>query len=238
MKIRPLPEIDLARLAPLPEPHQRKLLAQFRDGWPPISYRPLRSCLPDILNVQPELFEPVAATEWSVVEALVSKECRSEEERVANLSAVRGLHQFALDNNLLGRAQMFFPMAMGVGQHVVYWLPLVLVLNGGAFVPFLDPRRSHGLTREGRRFVFSMMHERIRVVDPDFASVQLAIIQFGNVDGDRRDPVIHTDDGVELYSHNELEKMVGKTYEIWREVYEARETATRRDASGRRRSLI
>lgn len=238
MKIRPLPDIDLARIAPLPEDQQRKLLEQIRHGRPPFSYGPLRTCFHDIFNVQPEMFGPVVATAWGMIEAQLGRKCRSDDELQANLRVARGLHQFATESNLLGRAQEFFPLAMGAEQKVVYWLPMVLSLEGRPLVPFIDPRRSRSLTREARRFVFSMMHERIRAVDPDYEAIQLAIFQFGDVNVDRRNPVLHTDDGIELFTIDQMETMVKATYELWREVCEEREMDARRKATGTRGPLI
>ncbi|MFE0756018.1 hypothetical protein ACFW16_18805 [Inquilinus sp. NPDC058860] len=127
---------------------------------------------------------------------------------------------------------------MSVGQKFVYWLPMVLSLDGQPFVPFIDPRRSRGLTREGRRFAFSMMHERIRAADPDYEAVRFAIFRFGDMEGNKRPPILHTDEGVELFSLAQMEEMVEATYELWREVCEEREMETRRKASGRRGPLI
>ena len=97
---------------------------------------------------------------------------------------------------------------------------------------FVEPRRSKGLNAEGRRFAFSMMHERIRAADEDFAEVRLTIAQFGDPSEDRRAVRLHTDAGVELYSREELEQMVASTYEMWREVLEERERKARGRATG------
>lgn len=238
MKIRPLPDIDLARIASLPNVQQRKQLEQIRYGRPPFSYGPLRTCFHDIFNVQPDMFGPVAPTDWSVVEAQLRRKCRSDDELKANLAVACGLHQFVADTKMLGRAQEFFPLAMGAGQKVSYWLPMVLSHEGRAVVPFIDPRRSRSLTREARRFTFSMMHERIRAADPDYEAVRFAIFQFGDINEDRRAPILHTDDGVTLFSLGELETMVSATYALWHEVCEERETEERRKATGTRGPLI
>ena len=237
MKIRPLPDIDLARIAPLPKDQQRRHLQQIRYGRPPFSYKPLRGCFHDIFNVQPEMFGPVKATEWAEIERRLDK-CASDEERQANIAVARGLHDFANEANMLGRSQEFFPLGMSIGQKVVYWLPMVLSLNGQPFIPFIDPRRSRGLTREGRRFAFSMMHERIRAADPDYETVRFVIFRFGDLEGNRRSPILYTDEGVELFSFVQMEEMVEATYEIWREVCQEREMEARRKASGTRGSLI
>jgi hypothetical protein len=238
VKIRPLPDIDLARIASLPKDKQLKPLQQMRIGHPPFSYGPFRTCSHDIFNVQPGLFGPVSPTDFSVVERQLKKKCKSDEELKANLAVARGLHQFATEAAMLGRVQEFFPLGMGAGQKVSYWLPMVLSYEGRALVPFIDPRRSRGLTAEARRFVFSMMHERIRAADPDFEAVSFAIFQFGEFNEDRRSPRLHMDDGVTLFSLDELEAMVATTYELWSEVCEERDTEERRKSTGTRGSLI
>lgn len=238
MKIRRLPETDLARIAPLPREQQRRQLEQMRNGRPPFSYEPLRACFHDIFNVQPEMFGPVVATDWFVIEALLKRKCRSDDELRANLAVAKGLHQFTVEAGMLGRAQEFFPLAMGTGQKVAYWLPLILSVDGRPVVPFIDPRRSKGLTREARRFAFSMMHERIRAADPDYEAVRFAIFQFGDAAEGQRNPVLYTDDGVVLYSLDEMEAMVEATYSLWREVCEERDSETRRRGTGTSGPLI
>lgn len=102
-------------------------------------------------------------------------------------------------------------------------------------IPFFDPRRTTTrLTQQARRFVFSTMHERIRVSDPDFAQVKLAIFQFSAPEKGPRLPVVYTDQGVPLYGFEELEAMVAETYEIWADVYARRvkESPRRRAGDG------
>lgn len=238
MKIRPLPDTDLARIAVLAPALRRKALEQIRYGRPPFSYRPVRGYHLDIFNVQPEMFAPVGPTPWHVIEARLGKACRSAEELTANLHVAKGLHEFAERANIIGRSQEFFPLAMSAMHKVEYWLPMVLVIDERPMVPFIDPRRSRGLTRAGRRFVFSVMHERIRAADPDFATVQFGIIRFGDTDGHRRPTIVHMDEGVDLFSFDEIERMVAETYDLWREVCEEREADARRKGTGTSGPLI
>ena len=77
------------------------------------------------------------------------------------------------------------------------------------------------------------MHERIRAADPDFADVSLAVVQFALSAKGPREPAIFLDQGIELFTFDELDQMVSETYEIWSEVCEERTAATRRrGASG------
>lgn len=231
MKTRRLPELDLARIATQRKDEQRKQLEQMRFGRPPFSYAPLRACYHDIFNIQPDLFAPVAPTEWLQIETTLRRKSTSDDEFKANFAVAKGLHQFALTAEMRGRQQDFYQLAMTMGQKVSYWLPMVLAHEGRPIIPFIDPRRSRGLNNEGRRFAFSMMHERIRAADPDFEEVRLAIIQFGKFDEDRRHPRVHTDEGVTLFTLGELEQMVATTYSLWAEVLEDRTEEVRRSGS-------
>lgn len=233
MTIRPLPDIDLARIAPQRDDMKRKSLEQMKGGFSTFSYKPVRSCFADIFNVQPGLDLGMAEpTPWSVVDSQLKKRCRSDDEYTYNKRVALGLHDFAASGRVVGRRQEFFPLAMGMGRKVSFWLPMILAIDEQASAIFIEPRRTRGLTAEGRRFAFSMMHERIRAADEDFAEVRLTIAQFGDPFEDRRSVRLHTDEGIELYSREELELMVASTYEMWREVLEEREREARGRATG------
>lgn len=233
MTIRPLPDIDLARIAPQRDDMKRKSLEQMKGGFSTFSYRPVRSCFSDIFNIQPELdFGAADPTPWSVIEAELKKRCRSDDEYTYNRRVALGLHDFASSGRVVGRKHEFFPLAMGMGRKVSFWLPMILAIDEQASAIFIEPRRTRGLTAEGRRFAFSMMHERIRAADEDFAKVRLTIAQFGDPEDGRRSVRLHSDEGVELYAREDLELMVASTYEMWREVLEEREREARGRATG------
>lgn len=233
MTIRPLPDIDLARIAPQRDEMKRKSLEQMKGGFSTFSYKPVRSCFSDLFNIQPELDLGIAEpTPWPVIEAELRKRSKSDEEFTYNQRVALGLHDFATSGRVFGRKHEFFPLSMGMGRKVTFWLPMILAIDEQASALFIEPRRSRGLTAEGRRFAFSMMHERIRAADEDFAEVRLTIAQIGDPSDDRRAVRLHTDEGVDLYSREELELMVASTYDMWREVLEEREREARRGATG------
>jgi len=233
VQIRPLPDIDLARIAPQPDDMKRKSLEQMKGGYSTFSYRPVRSCFDDIFNIQPGLdFGSAAATPWPTIEAELRKRCKSDEEFLYNKRVALGLHDFATSGRVIGRREEFFPLGMGMGRKVTYWLPMIVAIDEAASAIFIEPRATKGLTAEGRRFAFSMMHERIRTDDEDFAEVRLTIAQFYKPEDGRRAVRLHTDEGVELYSRDELELMVASTYEMWREVLEERDRDARGKATG------
>ena len=232
MKIRPLPEIDLARIAPLPRDEKRRALEQVRLGRPPYSYAPVRATISDMLNVQSELIGPMPRTPWEKISAAIKRKSRSKAEEEANLRVAEGLFDFVQAREIMSRRLDIFPLQLGIGTKVVFWQPVVLTLDERAVIPFLDPRRAKGLTAKGRRFVFSVMNERIRAADPDFAGVTLAIVQFARSDDGPRTPIVFTDESVELFTFDELDQMVRETYELWTEISEERTAETRRRGAG------
>jgi hypothetical protein len=152
--------------------------------------------------------------------------------------------RLALANNVRAIRYDFSPynLSSAVGIAYSFWLPLVLIVNERLIIPFLDPRRTRGLTAAGRRFVFSMAHHRARLLNPDLADAELAIFQFPTV----RDPqgaehrVLRPNlaGDVRLYSYEELDRMVAETYEIWQSVLAERQDGVRRAGGGRKGPLL
>ncbi|TBZ30764.1 type VI toxin-antitoxin system SocB family DNA replication inhibitor toxin [Rhizobium leguminosarum] len=232
MTIPLLPDTDLARIAPLPEDMKRTALRHMRGGFSTFSYRPVRGCFSDLFNIQPAMFGPAAATPFEKIKERLARSCKAGDEFANNLRIAKALHVFTSSAGIMARHHDFFPMAMSMGRKVTFWLPMVLAIDEQPYAIFIDPRRSAGLTELGRRFVFSMMHERIRAADEDFAEVNLGIIKFtDHKDGDRS-VLLHKAADVSLFSLGELEDMVASTYRIWQEVCEERTAEARRKGTG------
>lgn len=238
VKTPPLSEIDLARVCPLPVDQRRNALEAIRYGHPPYSYAPVRGNFSDVLNVRAGMLGTLPRVPWVKIEREIRRRSRSDAEENANLRVGRGLFDFVEERALSGRHHEIFPLALGTTTKVVFWHPVVLSIEMRPLVPFFDPRRTKGLTVQGRRFVFSVMHERIRAADPDFAEVSLGIFQFSLTEKGPRIPILYTDTGVTLFTFDELDRMVTDTYEMWRDVCEGREADTRRKAAGKRGDLI
>ncbi|MGO7386915.1 hypothetical protein ACCT20_27030 [Rhizobium ruizarguesonis] len=228
-----LPDIDLARIAPLPDDMKRAALRQMKSGFSTFSYKHVRSCFGDLFNIQPAMFGLSEATSYDKIDERLVRVCKAGAELKNNRQIAKALHAFATSGGVTGRHHDFFPLAMGIGRKVSFWLPMVLALEEQPYAVFIDPRRTRGLTQEARHFAFSMMHERIRASDDDFSDINLAIIRFGADDNDGDRAVrLFTDDGVDLYSLDELEGMVSSTYRIWQEVHEERAAEARRKGTG------
>ncbi|TPP09428.1 type VI toxin-antitoxin system SocB family DNA replication inhibitor toxin [Rhizobium glycinendophyticum] len=231
MTIPLLPDTDLARLGPLSDDMKRSALRQMKSGFSTFSYKPVRLAFSDIFNVQLGMFGPVSPTPWAALESQLTKACKAGAELRNNLQIGKALYDYATSRSIKGRHHDFFPMPMGVGKKVTFWLPMVLALDSKPYAIFIDPRRSKGLTQLGRRFAFSMMHERIRAADEDFADINLGIIRFEDDEGGRS-VRFFSDEGISLYSLDELESMVASTYRIWQEVYEERTAEARSKRTG------
>jgi hypothetical protein len=198
VKIRPLPEIDLARIAPLSVNEKRRQLEQHKAGRPLFSYEPLRRTIHDLINVTPDLFEPAEPTPWNKVEELIRRRAKPGDEYDSNIMVASSLHAYATAEGIRARQQDIRPLPLSLDLRVSYWWPFVMVIAGRPLIPFFDPRRSRRLTSVGRQFVFSMMNEAIRVADPDLTGVQLGIFQFEAVDDGARMLRLHIDEDVAL----------------------------------------
>ncbi|MBR0752611.1 hypothetical protein JQ604_10485 [Bradyrhizobium jicamae] len=231
MKIRPLPETDLARIAPMPRDEKRRALLQQKEGWSPYSYLPARLAVPDILNTQYDLLPPSSPTPWAQVHSRVLHESRSTVEFENNLAVSAALYAHAQQQSCFSRHRPFGTVSTSIADPLRYWLDLVVTFQDRSFIPFFDPRRGKRLTARGRRFVFSMMHENIRVRDPDYAGLDLRIFQFSSAKDQPRELRIFSSEGEELYTFDELNEMIQETYDMWSEILFER-TAKRRASGG------
>lgn len=228
MKMPRLGEVELARNAPLVPEHQRKNLERAIGGNARVWYSPVRNLYPDIFNIGSGLLGPAVPTSWSKIEQSLLGRCGAGPLLKHNSAVAKALHEYCIREKISGQAHEFGPMYMGsAAGYVSYWLPMTLVINGKITVVFIDPRRPVSqLTADGRRFVLSMMHEHIRKTDPDFANVQLAVIQFSDGGDIAGAPILHTDKGATLYSYSELQDMVDVTYKLWGQLHAERRSAS------------
>lgn len=227
MKTRLLPEVDLARITVLPHDRQLGALRAFKGGWPPYSYAVFRGAIFSICNVESPLFGPKERASWPEVARAIERALKKDDARAANLAVAEALYEFAVEHNISGRAQDFFPMAVGTSGKVRYWSPAVLSVDGEPTIILADPRKRSALSPEARRFAMSVMHERIRVLEPDYADVRLAVIQFA-VEGEARRATLHSDAGLDLFGFDDLDRMVRQTYELWWQVQHEREEEVKR----------
>jgi hypothetical protein len=231
MKIRRLSEIDLARIAPLGRDEKRYRLRMLKAGRPPHTYNPFRASLGDILNLQPEMFGIGGDyTPWAQIAADIERRANTDDERKFNLAVAEALYDFGVEQKIRSYRKPIAPWAVGYGQSVTYWWNLYTVIGKQPCFLFVDPRISNPLTRLARKFALSMMHERIRVPDPDFANAKLLVAQFGKASEGKR--VIKLFEESELFTFDELNEMIDETYRLWIEILEERVDEARKKSTG------
>lgn len=232
-----LPGQDLANAAVLEQEERYNYLWRLKIGYIPYSYSPIRKRVPDISNVDIPGQLPLPKPSWDEIRNKISKDCYNPEGVAANLQVADGFKLFCEENSVFGSPTSFLPFQVGffdIGfqASIKYWHDIIISVSGRPIIPFIDTRKSGTLTREGRRFVFSVMHERIRLAFPDFQDVGLSVIQFENVKSGPRSANLLTDDGYELYDYATLNAMITDTYKMWWMVQNERQKAERQKPTG------
>lgn len=233
MKIPRLSEIDLARIGPLVREGKLQRLRELKQKRPPHTYNPVRAFVGDILNLQPAMFESGGAyTPWERISEGIGKRATSENERKFNLAVAAALYDFGVKRRVLSYDKSIAPWSVGYGQSVAYWWNLYTVIERRPSFIFVDPRISAPLTREGRKFVLSIMNERIRVPDPDFVNAGLLVVQFGKKGEGQRFVRLHEAVDSDLFGFDELNEMIDETYRLWIQVLKERADGARGRPTG------
>jgi len=114
------------------------------------------------------------------------------------------------------------PVALGCAGKRSFWAPYVLKIDGKNYIPFFDPRRQNGLTAEARRFVFSINHTHIRLLNPTgWGDVGFVIFQFENSRKGAREAIPHFDNGIKFWTDTEIGGMIDEIYRILDEIRRA-----------------
>ena len=225
MKIRLLPITDLARIATMEPSLRLHALRQVKSGGGSGSYEPTRRKLPDIVNRRVGAFPP-KRTSWQQIESDISRLSKSDHEERMNKTAAKAIRRYCDENEVEARELDGFPLSFSIGVKLRCWSPALFLYKDRMATPFFDMRRTYRLTREGRRFMFSVMHIALRENNPDYQNVEHEILHLTKT-SDRNIRVI-SERGMRLFSYDELETMVRDTYELWHSILEER-----RDASAR-----
>ena len=110
MKMRRLPEIDLARIMHRPRAEMRLHLRGIGEGFPPHSYNPMRETIPDLLNQRGDLLS-VGPASWDVIQKLIASRVRKgDEEFKHNIAVAKLLHQYTVENEIWSKRHEFFQL--------------------------------------------------------------------------------------------------------------------------------
>ena len=231
MKLRRIPEIDLARFATKGEKEQKSALRSYDAGGGGWSYDPARSQCFNIFNPTTRLGLEVARPSIEKILQEVTKACRDEAQKQSCVEVTRLLWEWVQSEAGKAIERPIPSMALGSIGAVRYWGNFAVQYNGRPHFVFFDHRRSNGLTGTARQFAFSMMREQLIATDIEFADAGLLILQFPQPKKSDRIIRAYTDEGMELFDLYTLQDMVANTYRIWAEVLEEkRRTDTRRAA--------
>lgn len=231
MKLRRLPETDLARIAPLSVDEKWKALRSFNSGGGSWSYDPARSQNFNIANPINPLGLLSARPSIEKIRGLVSTNCTCDQQEDSCLEVI-DLFEAWYRDSAIGAVERHIPsMAIGSLGLVRYWENFFARIDGCNTFMFIDYRRQKGLTSAARKFVFSMMHQQIRISDPDLFDANLLILRFPQWKHGRfitADFAAHDD----LYSLSELSDMIDETYAIWLKVLAEKKMAEPKRAAG------
>jgi hypothetical protein len=233
VKTRRLNETDLARFSVLPKQQRLNALRKHKGGYAPYSLNPVRSQIPEMMNLVGDLFPSATtarATKEIVKEGIIRRCTRGADEIAQNLEAGELLYDFFSSECEISRSLLTRDTRIGSGERLSYWLNQFGVIRGAPTAVFVDPRGTNGLTVNARKFVFSMQHQGLREIETDFGEARLLILQLARKQGARHLGV-HFSDEIELFSYDELNQLIRDTMGDWQLVLAER--AEEAAASGR-----
>ena len=229
MKIRRLHEIDLARITTRSLDVQTRELRKQKSGFAPFSYKPLRKNFTNIVDAKPPMFPEAPSLDISKIEELIQKDSkRGDVEFEQNFALAELLYSEFRKPNVNCIQKDFYPVMFAMGHSAAYWANCVVIIDGQPNIIFFDQRRQKGLNSESKKFVFSMMHQHIREQFPDLYDAGLIVGQFPDQKGERI-LLLDQHDNSPLYSFDELNEMITKTYGIWADISSAREEEAKHD---------
>jgi hypothetical protein len=218
-----LPKSDLARIAPIVPENKPRYLQEFLSAFRPrVSYLSFLRSVPGMLGADGDPGLALERASLIGVEATIrqraarlsEKDCKTEINM--NIGAARGFETFVNDRVGQARKHDFGALALVGSISVDFTIDVLLEIDGRKTILSIDPRASaKKLDDLGRRFAFSCMHEKTRMLDPlVFGDFALGILQFGPTDGvAERTPTLHWDDDIKLFSMAELTEMTIDTYD-------------------------
>jgi hypothetical protein len=232
MKLRRLPETDLANIAPLSRDQKRIMLRSFNSGGGSWSYDPARNQNFNIVNPANPLGLHSPAPSIDKIRKMVADASHCEIQKRSCLEVVELFYEWYGKSSTMAVERRIRPLPIGTLGLVQYCESFIALIDGRPTAIFLDYRRQKGLSRIGRKFAFSMMDQQIRVGDPDFPDARLLALAFPQNKQHPRRIVDYFDDGIDLYTLPELIALIEETYQIWFEVLNERRAEPPKRASG------
>lgn len=213
-----LPDTEIANLSFLPlEDKRRALFAFSQPKQISGTYRPFRKVFADAVNLQFPLFgTSLHSIDLAALRKHLWLECKGNEQVLAmNIAIAEATLQYAQEHSIEATKIDVVSLSFPNSPSHDFGLDLLIRYRDRASVVFLDMRRSNGLNQNGRKFMFSALHQRFRTAYSDLSEVGLEIWRYKN---NKNRTLVALTDGNEHYDFADMEADVAETYAVWSEV--------------------
>jgi hypothetical protein len=210
--------LALAATAPA---HRRKSLIKAAAGSGGYDYyKGVKTNLSRILGLAFNRALPAARNR---LKAAVSDACIADRDIKNNLSVAEGLNNYVAERQIAVAAFDFPPIALGRAGTRSFWAPYILKIDGKKYIPFLDFRQGERrLTRDARRFIFSILNTHIRLANPtEYGDIGFVILEFAVPQSKVRSVVPYFDTGFSFWSDAEIGVMIDAVYRAVDEIKKA-----------------
>lgn len=202
---------DLALAATAPA-HRRKSIIKAAAGSGGYDYyKGVKTNLDKILSLA---FDPALPTARKRLKAAVKVACIATRDVKNNQSVADGLNIFVAERRIAVAAFDFPKINLGRAGTKTFWAPYILKIDGKKYIPFLDYRQGpRRLTRDARRFVFSILNTHIRQANPtEYGDVGFVILEFAAPQSKVRIVVPYFDTGLSFWNDTEIGAMIDAVY--------------------------
>jgi hypothetical protein len=214
---------DLALAATAPTQRLLSLIRAAAAGGGYDYYKGVKTNLDSILYHAPSSGSSPDPGVRQQLKAAVARDCIGSSEIQNNQSVAEGLFDYVVEHLITAAPFDFPPVTLGRAGARSFWAPYLLKINGRKYIPFLDfrqgPRR---LTRDARRFIFSIQHTHIRLANPtEYDDVGFVILEFAAPQSKVRHVVPYFDTGFSFWNDAEIGAMIDAVYRALDEMKKA-----------------
>ena len=211
---------DLALAATAPAHRRKSLIKAAAGGGGYDYYKGVKTNLDKILRLA---FNPALPTARKRLRGAVADACIASRDIKNNQSVADGLNYFVAERQIAVAPFDFPPIALGRAGTRIFWTSYILRIEGKKYIPFLDFRQGRRrLTRDARRFIFSILNTHIRLANPtEYGDVGFVILEFTAVQNKVRSVVPYFDRGTSFWSDPEIGAMIDAVYRAVDEIRKA-----------------
>lgn len=149
----------------------------------------------------------------------ISRCARAGDEREANVSLAHLIYESLRGEEFAATAEGFQRLSLGLGLTLGYCADAIFTRGDEIYVVGFNLRRTP-YSEAAARWIFSVMHEQSRALNPDLSAARLAIIEFPQPKGGDRHMAVRYGDGVPLHTYGEIAAMASQTQRLWIEAQE------------------